>query len=183
MIRKSGWLKYMRDQKLTAFIPSASLLSSLPLCLPLHLFHLLLCSEQVLKCWTWKKNKMKKFKKKKKTKTFLTFCSTSLPLYSPLSGSSSKSNLAHVSILTPFPSFYLSASPLICLFLFILHPFLFPLWFSSSLTSAPFPHYTSCFRLSSISLLTSLPSVPPSISCNMKGYLCADSQGRRRAES
>lgn len=130
-----------------------------------------------------KKKKMKKFKKKKKTKTFLTFCSTSLPLYSPLSGSSSKSNLAHVSILTPFPSFYLSASPLICLFLFILHPFLFPLWFSSSLTSAPFPHYTSCFRLSSISLLTSLPSVPPSISCNMKGYLCADSQGRRRAES
>lgn len=67
MIRKSGWLKYMRDQKLTAFIPSASLLSSLPLCLPLHLFHLLLCSEQVLKCWTWKK-KDEEIQKEKKNK-------------------------------------------------------------------------------------------------------------------
>lgn len=122
MIRKSGWLKYMRDQKLTAFIPSASLLSSLPRA---SLFICFISCCALSRCWNaeHEKKKMKKFKKKKKT--FLTFCSTSLPLYNPLSGSSSKSNLAHVSILTPSPPFTSLPHPSYVSFFPSLIPFFF----------------------------------------------------------
>lgn len=180
MIRKSDWLKYMRDQKLTAFIPSASLLSSLPRA---SLFICFISCCALSRCWNAEHEKKKRWRNSKRKKNLSYILFNVFATLQPSQRFLIQIQFSSCFYPHPFPSFYLSASPLICLFLSIPHPFLLPLWFSSSLTSAPFPHYTSCFRLSSISLLTSFPSVPPSISRNMKGYLCADSQGRRRAES
>lgn len=87
---------------------------------------------------------------------------------------------------TPLPLFYLFLSRLIFpsfslfLILFFSHYLLPP-----SLTTPPFLSL-SFSPLTPILLLTSpisLPSLPLSLGGNMKGYLCADSQGRSRAES
>lgn len=95
-----------------------------------------------------KKGKMKKFFWKRKA--FLTFYPPPLPLYNPLSAFSSKSNLVHVSILTPPPPplFYLTPLPLIflsfsslILFLSILSPPLFTLFLS------PLPRFTRSSHL------------------------------------
>lgn len=111
------------------------------------------CSEQVLKHRTWKKKKKKdeEILKEKKKKPFLTFCPLSLPLYNPLSGFSSKSNLAHVSIPTHPPHsspplLPLPLTPRLSLFLLVPHPFLLPL------PSPSFPHHLFSLSRSPLSL-------------------------------
>lgn len=159
---------YTKDQNPTTFIASAQHPSS-PSAqfLPLHFFHLLLRSKQVLKHSTWKKKRRGNLKKKKKEekKPFLKFYPLSLPLYNPLSGFSSKSNLAHVSILTT-PPLPLSLTPHLSLFLFSPHPFLLPLLYPSfprSFVVLPTPPHAFVVPPSHSSPLP-LPLVHPSIS-------------------
>lgn len=93
--------------------------------------------------------------KKKKKKAFLSFYLPSPTLYNPLRAFSSKSNLAHVTI-HPYPRLSPHSS-------------------SPHFSLSPLPRFTSGCHLS-------LPSFALSVGGDMKGYLCADSRGRRRAE-
>lgn len=95
------------------------------------------------------------FPLKKEKKAFLTFYLPSLTLYNPLRAFSSKSNLAHVTI-HPYPR-------------------LLPHSSSPHFSLSPLPRFTSGCHLS-------LPFLAVSLGGDMKGYLCADSRGRRRAE-
>lgn len=116
----SACLQYMRAQNLNALIPCVQLTPSI--CLISELW----AGVEML---NMKKEKMKKFKRHY---FFLIFHPPSLPLHNPLSGFTSKSNLAHVSILSPPPH--------LSLFFLVLHPFLLP-FLSPSFTPSfpPFP--------------------------------------------
>lgn len=149
------------------------------------------CSEQVLKHRTGKKKKKKdeEILKEKKKKTLPYILSTVPATLQP-----SQRFLIQIQFSSCFhphpPSPLLSPS-----FTSSPHASSFPLSpcsssFSSPITFSllPSPPFLSLSfpPLTPVPLLTSpisLPSLPLSLGGNMKGYLCADSQGRSRAES
>lgn len=164
----SSCLKYIRDQNpATLSFQMLTSLAHTPYLLPTHssssICFISCCA--LSRCWNAKHEKKKRWwnlkKEKKKHTTFFSFYPLCLPLNNPLSGFSSKSNLAHVSILTSIPSFTSCPHPASSS---LSSSFSSPITFSllPLLLFSIVPPHASVFPPSSSPL--PLTAVPPSIS-------------------